>query len=309
MKTVLTLFGMLLIAVSLYEQFQTLFHPSGHGTLTDWISQGVWRIFRPIARHRPGILSLAGPFALVTIILVWAGLLVLGCTFIYYPRLTSFVASQEITGQWPRTYFSSFTIAMASLMTMSADVRPTVPWIRLLMIVEGGLGLALVTACVSWLLSIYPVLENRSSIAEQGMSLFEAERETGLDVFTMADVELAAVLLRFGEELSALHNQTVQFPITYFFGVRKRRSALEVILPYIDGLAERACETRRPPTLRIAGHGLQRAVESYVRLLGHRYLGMAGENKDMLLRAYAEDHLRESLPKRPCSPGARARAV
>jgi hypothetical protein len=300
---------MLLIAISLYEQFQTLFHPSGHGTVTDWISQGVWSVFRQIARHRPSLLFLAGPFALVLIIICWAGLLSLGCALVYYPRLHLFAVPQEIQPHWQPSFLTAFNIAIASLVTVSPDARATVQWIRLAMILEGGLGLALVTASISWLLSIYPVLEGRSSIAEQGIALFEAERETGLDIFTMADTELASVLLRFGDELSTLHNQTVQFPITYFFGVRKKRSSLEVALPYIDGLAERACETRRSPTLRLAGHGLQGAIESYVRFLGHRYLGMAGESKEVLLRAYAEDHLRASLPKQSYAPGARARAV
>src|SRR5437868_3976669 len=293
MKSALTILGMCLIAASLYEQFQTLFHPSGHGTITDWIAERIWRVFRRIVERRPSQLSLAGPLALIAIILTWSGLIVLGCSLIYYTRLTSFAVPQEVASAWRPSFFTAFNISLASLVTVAPDVRPMIPWVRLTMILEGAEGLGLVTASVSWLLSIYPVLEGRSSTAEQAMSLFEAERETGIDVFEMRESELASILLALASELSTLRNQTVQFPITYFFGVRKRRASLEIILPYIDGLAERACELRRSPTLRIAGHALQKSVEAYLRLLGHRYFRMPGEVKEDLLRAYAMDNLRE----------------
>jgi hypothetical protein len=165
------------------------------------------------------------------------------------------------------------------------------------MTLEGGVGLGLLTASVSWLLSIYPVLEGRSSLAEQAMSLFESERDTGLDLFEMAEKVLADILFGIAGELSALRNQTVQFPITYYFGVQSRRASLEIAMPYIDGLAMRACEAQRSATLRLAGHSLDAAILSYLRLLGERFLNLAGESKEVLLRAYNEDNLRHGLPK------------
>jgi hypothetical protein len=297
MTVLLTAIGLFLILLSFYEQFQTLFHPPGHGTTTDSISRNVWAAFRRFAKGRPSLLSLAGPFALILIILTWGGLVAFGCALIYYPRLDSFAVPQDLAGHWHPSFLSALNIAFASLVTVTTDLIPTNPWIRMAMILEGGVGLGLLTASVSWLLSIYPVLEGRSSLAEQAMSLFEAERETGLDLFEMEDGQLADILFAFAGELSTLRNQTVQFPITYYFGVQSRRASLEIAMPYIDGLAMRACEARRSPTLRLAGHSLDAAILSYLRLLGERFLNLAGESKEILLRAYNEDNLRHGLPK------------
>jgi hypothetical protein len=299
MTLLLTVVGSAFILISFYEQFQTLFHPPGHGTITDWISRIVWQISRRVAQRRPGLLSLAGPFALVAIILMWAGLVVMGCALIYYPRLASFAVPQDFAGRWHPSFLESVTISMASLVTVNPVVTPTISAIRLLMIVEGGVGLGLVTASISWLLSIYPVLEGRSSMAEQAMSLFEAERECGRDVFDMKESELAHLLFAFSSELSTLRNQTVQFPITYYFGVESRRASLEMILPYLDGLASRACQAQHSASLQIAGHALESAILAYLRLLGHRFLHIPGESREALLEAYNRDNLREGLPKFP----------
>jgi hypothetical protein len=302
MKTLLTVVGVALIVISFYEQFQTLFHPPGHGTTTDWISRTVWRMARRVAERRPGWLSLAGPFALIAIILSWASLVVFGCALIYFPRLGSFAVPQDLVGKWTPTFFSAINIAFASLITVSPSVTPTDATIRMMMTLQGAVGLALVTASISWLLSIYPVLEGRSSIAEQAMSLFEAERGCGRDVFEMNDSELTNILFAFAGELSTLRNQTVQFPITYYFGVQSRRASLEMVLPYIDGIATRACEDGRSASLQIAGHALEASVLAYVRLLGHRFLHKPGESKEVLLQAYSQDHLREALPITPEAP-------
>ena len=308
MTIVLTFVGLLLIFVSFYEQFQTLFHPAGHGTITDWISRTVWVIFKRFARRRAALLSLAGPFALIAIILTWATFVALGCALIYYPRLASFAVPQDLAGRWHPSFLNALNISFASLVTVATDVVPTTPWIRLLMILQAGVGLGLVTASVSWLLSVYPVLEGRSSIAEQAMSLFESERDTGLDLFEMEDSGLADILFTLASDLSTLRNQTVQFPITYYFGVQSRRASLEMAMPYIDGLAMRACTPDRSPTLKLAGYSLDAAIRSYLRLLGHRFLNLPGESKEVLLRAYVQDNLRDALPETPRESSARAQA-
>src|SRR5437879_2988981 len=61
------------------------------------------------------------------------------------------------------------------------------------------------------------------------MSLFEAELDTSLDLFEMEDGQLINILFAFAGELSTLRNQTVQFPITYYFGVQSRRGNCSAI--------------------------------------------------------------------------------
>lgn len=79
--------GLILILAALRDIFHQLFHPGGSGHLGDMLLGIVWRVFRRIAARRPGALSLAGPVALVAILLSWATLLAVGWTLVYWPYM------------------------------------------------------------------------------------------------------------------------------------------------------------------------------------------------------------------------------
>jgi hypothetical protein len=294
MTKALTITGIVLILISFHDQFQTMFHPSSSGSLSDWIAHMIWRGFHAIARG-PTLLTTAGPIAIFCIILIWAGFIVVGCALIYFPRLDLFAPADAVVVPSQAGFFQAINIATASLVTMSASVTPTVGWLRLMISLEAALGIALVTASISWILSVYPVLEGRSSLAEEAVALHDAEQASGVDFFESPENQVQATLLGLAGQVTTLRNQTVQFPITYYFGTRQRRATLPVILPYIYELAESAAQPKRPPGVRLAGEVLRRAVSSYLELLAERFLQTPSEDRVKVIHAYAADNLRQAV--------------
>src|SRR3954453_23031392 len=78
--------GMLLISIGMQDLFHTLFHPSEHGNISEYMRLKVWRTFRRWAPHH---LHSAGPVNLLLVILFWAVSVVVGFALIYRPFLPS----------------------------------------------------------------------------------------------------------------------------------------------------------------------------------------------------------------------------
>ena len=157
--------GALIVAAVLRDVFHTLFHPGGEGSISRQLMRLVWRAFHLRSGRQP--LVLAGPVGFVAVVAAWTLLLVAGFALIYWPHLEgSFIvapgledaANDELVDA---VYFSATALATLGYGDIAAA---TTPW-RLLATFQGILGLALLTAAVSWLLSIYAALQRRRSLA------------------------------------------------------------------------------------------------------------------------------------------------
>ena len=83
---VVTCAGAAIVLVALRDIFHTLWHPSGRGGVGRRVVAAVWRAGRP-RRGRHRIRVLAGPLAMVVVVLAWVTLVVLGWTLVYWPHL------------------------------------------------------------------------------------------------------------------------------------------------------------------------------------------------------------------------------
>src|SRR4051812_7502713 len=142
--------GLSLKFVAMHDVFRTLFHPAGRGALSDFIARGVWKFFRRIAHYRYGVITLAGPYALLTIILTWGALIVLGNALIYWKFIGKyFVMTPGMDIAQHTTYFDALNISLGALITLAGDFNSNSRWLRFLMGLEGVFGFALLTAGVS----------------------------------------------------------------------------------------------------------------------------------------------------------------
>ena len=87
MTLLLSLFGTGLILVALRDIFDTLFHPSGKGMLSQALPRFLWRGIRRIGHRYPLAQELCGPVTLLVVIASWATLLALGWAFVFWPHL------------------------------------------------------------------------------------------------------------------------------------------------------------------------------------------------------------------------------
>ena len=169
MTIALTIIGVVLILAAVRDVFHTLFNPSKQGDLSEWIARSIWRSIRGTI---PRALNYAGPVAFVAVVLYWTLSMILGFALIYFPRISQSFAFTA--GHEPRQYqtlLGSLDASIGSLITLSTGIYSKEPWIQLVMGIESIIGFGLLTASVSWILSIYPVLEHRKSLAHEGESV------------------------------------------------------------------------------------------------------------------------------------------
>src|SRR5829696_5480539 len=157
MDAVLTALGIALIAVALRDIFDVLFHPLGRGVVARRIVRWVSAAGRRLRRGAKGVGLLAGPLSYIAVVATWTALLVLGWALVFLPQMPD--AFRFDPGLEPSQHGAFVDALYYSLVNLTSlgygDISPEAPLPRLLGPVETLFGLGLLTASISWLLSIY----------------------------------------------------------------------------------------------------------------------------------------------------------
>lgn len=209
--------------------FHTLFHPGGTGTLSSWVAGTVWRISQRIARLRPSALDLAGPAAMVTVILLWTALQAVGWGLVYWRFLPTEFRFASGMPEWAqRRFVDSLYASLVAVATLGfGDITPTTSWLRILAPLEALIGFAVLTAGLSWVLSVYPVLHRRSSFAQTVIIAARAHGAHG----SWLSPEFAETLV---ERLTGLRSDLRTFPVTFYFRGGDSKSAFPVALALVS---------------------------------------------------------------------------
>jgi hypothetical protein len=289
--------GLLLVAAALHDMFHTLFHPSGRGAIAEFISFHLWRGWRRVFPARHETLSLAGPVAFLLTVITWGLAILLGFALVYYPFLWArFKMAPGLDIQRHHAFFDAINVSLGSLITVGGDFNTDSRWLRFAMGTEAVLGFVLLTASLSWVLSIYPVLEYRRSAAHRLSLLHHAHSIERLGLASMPDPQTEQLVIGLAVDMTKIRNDLAQFPITYYFHEDEARSAFPGALPLAMDLAKRASRNESGEPVRVAGLVLQGAIHDLLCLIGDWFLDMPEEVDDeKLLAAYAGDHFRKEL--------------
>ena len=282
--------GVVLIGLVGRDAFDALFHAEGRGTFSRLITRTVWHLFRR-ARRGHELLSLAGPVALFTVIATWAGLLVLGWALLYWPHMPGgfrFDAGVEAAGP---DFVHALNVSLVTLTTLGfGDVTPTSEALRLILPLEALLGFGLLSASISWLLSLYPALSRRRSLAYEISLLRATEAEGDLSVDALPPDAAERLLGELTSRLITIERDLVHFPISYYFSARDRRFSLPVAAPYLLELARRGMDEAKPKPVRFRARLLMQAIDDLARTTATRFHGSGATTPEELLREYARDH-------------------
>ena len=238
--------GILLIGSASHDVFHTLFHPAGRGAMSDYAARMVWKAFRPLARRNYQSITLAGPVAIIAIMAMWIVLVVFGFALIYLPYIQSRYVFASGIPDHPRNIVDALNVSLGALITLVGDMNATTRTLRLIEGIEAVTGFGLLTANVSWLLSLYPVLEKRHTLGHEINLLHQAEMETGINVLDLPATEGQQVLWGLVGEVAELRNDLIQFPISYYFHGGDDQSGLSGGLPYLADIAEAASRPQAP---------------------------------------------------------------
>lgn len=305
MPVAFTLIGIVLTLAALLDIFQTLFHPSARGTMSDWAAHVVWKCFRKVANTYPGVLTYAGPIGILLIISSWALFTLVGFGLLYLPHVgNQYIFDPGINPANHRGFWEAMNSSIGALITLSEGMGPKSAWLGLLRGLEAIIGFGLLTASVSWLLSIYPVLETRRSVAQRASLLHDAELRNNIDMFRDSGDKVHDWVMGLAADLSSLRNQMAQFPISFYFYVGEPQTNLSGTLPYLNELAERAVASGMPAS-RLAGTALGGAIEDFLKLLAEVFLRIPAKDKKAILTAYAREQMADMIMHGQTIPYAR----
>jgi hypothetical protein len=297
--TLLTAAGVALIGLAARDVFDALFHPEGRGNLGRLITRSLWRVFR-VAAPGPRSFPLAGPLALIAVIATWATLLVLGWALVYVPHVPEGFRFDGNLASSSGAFVHALNLSFVTLTTLGfGDITPHADALRLIVPLEALLGFGLLSASISWLLLIYPVLSRRRSLAYEIWLLREAERGTGLSLDQLDSEAAERVLAELTSRLVAVERDLVNFPISYYFAEHDPRFSLPAVAPYLLELGRRGAREETPGGVRLRANLLLQVLDDLASTTATRFHGQHGETTDDALGAYARDHLRsEASPDR-----------
>ncbi|MBD0338205.1 MAG: two pore domain potassium channel family protein [Thermoleophilia bacterium] len=280
--------GVASILVALADVFLTLFHPTVTGPIGSAIQRATWRAAHTLGRGRTAAVAVAAPIGVLLTIATWATLLVFGWAFVYWPHLPDGFHVQEGVDVGS-TFLTALYTSGVTLSTLGyGEIAPATGWLRLVTPIESLLGFALLTASLSWLISIYPALHRRRQFARR---LAAAIANGGDDRLRKLSPSAAAAFLQEAETgVAAISTDLEQLPVTYYFREDPAETALPRLLRTLVDVCDMLPETISHEDVAFRAEMLRRGLDDLADRLRHGFLPDAGRSAVMVLDAYVEDH-------------------
>ena len=293
MTLLLSLLGAGLILVALRDIFDTLFHPSGKGMLSRALPRFLWRGVRRIGGRYPLAQELCGPVTLLAVIASWAALLAVGWAFVFWPHLArGFLLAPGLSSSAQGGFIDALYISLVTLTTLGyGDITPTSSWLKVLVPFEALVGFGLLTASLSWVISLYPAFSRHRSLAHEVNLVREAESKTEIGVRQMDALAAEQMLGSLTTQLIAVQTDLIHFPISYYFRSSNERFELSAAMPYLLRVAQEGDGADCAPGVRMRASMLRGAIEDFSDTVGARFLDLPSASSDKVLRAYAHDNL------------------
>lgn len=277
--------GALLIVIALRDVFHTLLHPAGTGKLSPLLFRAVWRIARRIGRRAA---RQAGPLAVVATILTWAALLMVGWGLIYWPHLPEqFQIAEGVNASEQDSVLDAIYLSGVALATLGfGDIVAEEATLRLALVAEALIGFSLLTASISWVLSIYPSLLRSRALAGRLSTLLD-ERDGPRLIPGESATVMATILYGLGDQLATARVDLIHYPSTYFFRSPSEELSLAAAVERLDAALRR---DDLPAPLATAAATVRSTIHDLGDTLQKGPFGLSAEDPAAAIRAYADDH-------------------
>jgi hypothetical protein len=263
--------GVALIIVALGDAFETVVLPrrvTRRVRLARLFYRYTWRLWSALAhsvssgRRLENYLSIYGPLSLILLLVIWAGILIVGFGILYWVPGGAVKTPEGNVGFTACIYFSGTTFFTLGL----GDITPGTSLTRALVVLEAGIGFGFLAIVISYL----PALNQSFSRREINISLLDARAgspPTALKIVrrNMWDKgEALRQLLFEWERWSAEFLEShLSFPVlVYFRSQHDNQSWLGALTAIMDTSAiaivglEGACQSQARLTFAMARHAI-----------------------------------------------------
>lgn len=290
--------GLAIILFAVRDIFLTMFAPASRGVVSPLIMRSIWRMMRPLARRRHRYRELAGPTIFVAILTIWATMIVIGFALIYWAFLPDHFLLDfglDVERDRSNTILTSLYFSLVALTTLGfGDIIPTSTLLRMIVPLEALIGFGLLTAGISYFLSINPALSRRRVLAHEiaGVREVEAAIRDQWDNRTSSDL-----FHQFANELTAINSDQIQLPITYYFLEADPSAELAAHLPYLLSLVRRERDQHQSPAeheevsarVPLNEYLLERSIVEYVTTVNRMFLRGEDGDVEKAMHAFAQD--------------------
>jgi hypothetical protein len=216
--------GVVMAIAILVDVVLSVFHLDLSGPISTATQQAIARFMVLLSKRfrwaRRSLLALIGPAAIVSTLFVWVGLFILSFALMVWPHMNEAFSSAsglESLGFIDALYYSGVT----GMVLGYGDITPQSAVGKILAFVEAGLGFALMTAIITYMLTVTNAVAERNALANEVLG--ETDR---------AGDAINHLILSFNyEDVSGLHNR-LQGLLDGLQGLRARLRELPVIELY-----------------------------------------------------------------------------
>jgi hypothetical protein len=236
--------GVACLFIVLLDAFQTIILPrraTGRFRLTRMFYVATWKPWAFVTRRlrnprkRETVFSFYGPLSLILLLVVWAGVMVLGFGLLFFALGSPFADAAHQAGFRSDLYVSGTTIFTLGL----GDVTPQNSWARALVILEAGTGLGFLAVVMGY----FPVLYSAFSRREVSISLLDARAgspPTAAELlrrhsYQGAELALSVLLTEWERWSAELLESHISYPqLCYFRSQHSNQSWLAALTAILD---------------------------------------------------------------------------
>ncbi len=222
----LTIAGTAILALVFYDIYATILKATKHsGPFSTFLNRGLWWIATRSTqtlsrRRRHRILSTVGPLLMPSLIAFLILMLFTGFALIYLPRMeTEFRIDDALRGNQilQAFYFSGVTFLTIGY----GDIVPVSGATRMIAVIEGATGLAIISLTITYLLTVYNALERKRAVALR----FYHQARQGADISGFISSHFARghfhslteSLREATHDLQELLESHLEHPVIHFF--------------------------------------------------------------------------------------------
>jgi len=228
MGTAFVAAGVVLVLVVTVDAVITVLHPTHRGPLTFATGATVWAATRAFARAvgRPRLLSGAGPLAVVAVFGIWTALMWCGWALVYQPNLDDFAYDSSVP-YGTRTFLTALYISGMSLTTVGfGDVVGATDAMRLATVIEAAAGFGLITAAITYVLSIYPLTSSLRGAAR----MVQTQADDPGRAARMVVLGGSSYLQELQQQLISVDEDTQRFPLLFYFRSQDPSASLYTLM-------------------------------------------------------------------------------